>query len=467
MRDQSIRGFLQSLEQQGELIRFTKEVDPLTTMAAVEWKAYNQLGKSSLFTNIKGYPGWQACSQILADRKKWSVALGVDEDKLLDFVGNRVRSPLAPVVHGNGGAPVKEVKLIGADADLGKLPAMVVSERDPAPFIASGMAIVKDPETGIRNMSVHRQHITGKHTTGFAFVPRHALRIYRKYCERNQPMPVAVVVGAHPAIFFASAFTTSFGFDELSVAGALLEDPIRMVKCETIDIDVPADAELVIEGEIFPDELADEGPFGEITGNYAAGGQAQVFRVKAITHRKNPVFYAIHCGMPVTDTQATTALGIETQVKEHLRNVEGGLDLLDVRSISETGTFMLVIKLRPNVEGQAKTALMAALSSPYIHPKIAIAVDDDVDAADLRQVMWSIATRAHPSRDIIMIPHTRVHALDNVSDVVPGLNSFHRTGTKMMIDATKPSLALPAQRARFEAAMPKGFATVDLADFLP
>ena len=140
-----------------------------------------------------------------------------------------------------GSAPVKEVILKGAEASLDDIPVMMTSERDGGPFIASGMAILKDPETGIRNMSIHRMQVMGKDKAGFVMLPRQARRIYDKYCAKNQPMPVAMVYGAHPAIFFGSAFTTQFGVDELSLAGGLIGEPIRMVKCETIDVEVPAE----------------------------------------------------------------------------------------------------------------------------------------------------------------------------------------------------------------------------------
>lgn len=467
MPDQSFRTFLGNLEQQGEMVRFTKEVDPLANMSAVEWKTYNERGKSSLFTNIKGYPGWQAVSQILADRRKWSIGLGVDDDELLAHVSARVREPIDTVEVDRGSAPVREVVVTGDDVDLFDIPSMITSEHDGGRFFASGMGIMKDPETGIRNMSIHRQHIMAKDKTGFIMLPRQAKRIYDKYSARGEPTPVAMVYGAHPAIFFGSAFTTSFGVDELSIAGALLGEPVRMVKCETIDIEVPAEAELVIEGEVLPNHMEPEGPFGEVPGTYAQQGESEIFKVKAITRRKDAIFYALHCGAPVTETQTTTALGIEVATREHLQNVEGGLDLLDVRCLAESGLMAIVLKLRPRVEGQAKTALMAALSGPYLHPKLAIAVDDDIDASDLRQVMWSMTTRVHAERDVVMIPNSRVFPLDNSSPIVEGQSSLHRLGTKWLIDATKPALTDPEARARFERAIPKNFHEVDLDSFLP
>ena len=465
MRDQSLRGHVQNLEQQGELVRVSTETDPHTNVSAIGWKTYDRLGKTTLFTNLKGFPGWKIASALIADRRKWAIGFGVEEGELIPTLVERARKPLEPVMVDRDQAPVKEVVMTGDEVDLTKLPAMWTSELDPGPYIASGMAVIKDPDTGRRNLSFHRQQVLGPDRTGFLLCPRQALQIYQMYQATNKPMEVAVVVGAHPAIIYAAGYTTAYGVDELSIAGGLIEDPIRLVKCETIDMEVPADAELVIEGVIMPDERTEEGPFGEVTGNYAMEGRTEVLRVTAVTHRRDPIFYGMHAGMPMCDSQSITGTCIEAALFEHLAKVEGGLDLLDIRCLGISGLMAVVLKLRPKFEGQAKTALMAALSSPYLHPKLAIAVDDDIDAADLRQVFWSLTTRVHAERDVIKIPNTRIWSLDNISDIVPGMSPMYRTGTKLIIDATKP--AQGAERDRFQRAMPKGYDQVDLEDFLP
>ena len=436
-------------------------------MAAVEWKAFNELGKSTLFTRIEGHPGWTACSQILADRRKWAIGLGISEASFLQDISARIAHPLPAVSVPASAAPVKQLRLLGEAASLHDIPAAKVSEHDAGRFIPSGITFVRDPETGIGNMSLHRMQIMGPDKSGFVMLPRHARRIYDKYSALGRPTPVAVVIGVHPAIWFAAGFTTSFGLDELQLAGALLGEGVRTTRCETVDIEVPAEAEIVLEGELVPhDHLEPEGPFGEVTGTYPDAGQAHVFRLKAITRRRDAIYYALHCGFPVTDTQSTTCLGIEIATMEHLRKVDGGLDLLDVRCLTASGLMMLVIKLRPRVEGQAKVALLAALSGPYQQPKMAIAVDEDIDAADLRQIIWSMTTRVHAERDVILLPNMKVFGLDNVSPVVPGVESFQRLGTKWMIDATKPPVTAPAQRRRFDRAMPPNHDGIDLRDFL-
>ncbi|MGX1098172.1 UbiD family decarboxylase [Amorphus sp. MBR-141] len=467
MTDQSYRSFLKSLEDEGELLVVNRQVDPETNLSAIEWKTYYELNKSTLFTDIKGHPGWRACSQIVADRKKWAIGLGMPEDEVLTRLSALSSQPVPSESVDPKGAPVREVVLTGDEAKLTDIPAVIVSERDVGRYIPSGISFVRDPDTGIQNMSLHRMQVKGAGRSGFVMLPRHARKIYDKYCARGDAMPVSVVIGVHPAIWFSSAFTSQFGFDELELAGALLGEPVRTIKSETSDIQVPAEAEIVLEGEIVGEGfLEDEGPFGEVTGTYPDPDVAHVFRLKAITRRKDPIYYALHCGFPPTDTQSTTGLGIDVATVKHLERVDGGLDLLDVRTMTVSGLLALVIKLRPKSAGQAKVALMAALSGPYQQPKLAIAVDEDIDAGDLRQVMWSMATRVNATDDVITIPNVKTWGLDNASTIVPGVQGYQRLGTRWMIDATKPPVTMPDQRARFDMAMPKGFAQVDLRDFL-
>ena len=162
MRDQSLRGHIANLEQQGETIRIAKRTNPRENVSAIGWKAYDRLGKSTLFTDLEGFPGWRAASQIVADRRKWSIALGLAEDELISALAERIKRRVAPVGIDRRSAPVKEAILRGDDADLTRLPALWHAEDDPGPYIASGIAIIKDPETGIRNMSIHRQQVISK-----------------------------------------------------------------------------------------------------------------------------------------------------------------------------------------------------------------------------------------------------------------------------------------------------------------
>ena len=467
IRDQSLRGYLEKLDKSGELLRITKEVNPAENMGAIQWKAYNELGKATYFNNIIGCSEWTACSQILTDRKKWSLGLNLTEDELLTAMSKKLKSPISPLISSNFPCPCKEVIKKDNDASLLDLPVVTQSEKDGGPFIASGMAILKDPDTGIRNMSIHRMQVYDANHSGFILLPRQARIIHEKYKERGKNTPVVVVIGVHPAIFFSAAYTTRFGVDELSLAGGLLGEPVLLTKAETVDIEVPAEAEIILEGELLLGEQRFEGPYGEVPGTYAEAESAEVFRITAITHRKEPIYYSLHSGMPSTCAQATTGLGIEIATMEHLAKVEGGMNIHDVRVVPAGGLMLLVLKITPKFEGQAKTALLASLSGPYLHPKLAIAVDDDIDANDLRQVMWSITTRVHAERDIVTINNTRTFALDKISPTTEEGGQFERLGTKWMIDATKPATSQPKSRADFTRALPKNFESVDIYDFLP
>ena len=467
MRDQSLRTHLANLEQQGELIRFAAEIDPDATMSAVSWRSFAERGKSCLFTNLTGHPGWRAVSQIIADRRKWAVALGVAESEVVPTLAERIAKPVPTVDVARDQAPCKEVVLIGDQVDLTKLPAMWTSERDPGRYIASGMCVIKDPDTGIRNVSFHRAQVIGPDRTAFLICPRQALRIFQMYGKRGRPMEVAMVVGAHPLIAFAGAFVAPYGVDEMTIAGGLLGDPVRMVKCETVDLEVPADAEMILEGEIIPGEMTEEGPFGEVTGTYAQEGSTPLFRIKAVTHRRDPIFYAMQCGLPPSDAHSIICTTIEMKLWEHLRGVDAGeLELLDVRCIGAMTPLMVVVQLRQRHAGQANAALMAVLSSPYLHPKFAVAVDEDIDPSDVDQIMWAIATRSHAARDVQRWDATRVFTLDNASPIEPGMSPMYRVGTKMLIDATKPPAPRAAERRRFDAALPPNHNQVRLADYL-
>ncbi len=466
MVDQSIRGYLESLAQRGELTRISAEIDPDQNMSAVSWKAFSELGQSCLYENVKGHPDWRVAAQIVANRRKWAIAFGVSEDEVVPTLNARMRRPIKPDDDYDGPAPVKDVIRVGSEVNLDDIPGMWTSEKDPGRYFASGMCIIKDPHTKKRNVSIHRAQILTPNQTGFLICPRQAFKIYEMYAELGEPMEVAMVIGAHPALIFASGFVAPYGLDELDIAGGLLGEPIRMVKCETVDLEVPAEAELVLEGEIIPGERTPEGPFGEVTGTYAQEGSTHLFHVKAVTHRSDPIFYAMQCGLPPSDTHSIVSLTIEMRLWEHIEKVAGGIELLDVRCLGSMTPLMVVIKLKQAYAGEANNVLTAVISSPYLHPKFAIAVDEDVDASDVTDVMWAIATRVNPQEDIQKIDAVRTFTLDNVSDIEPGMSAMYRMGTKMIIDATRPPGTERGEKDPFERHRPFDWSAVNLDDYL-
>ncbi len=453
---QSLRRHLEALQAAGRLERFDQAADVDHDVSAVSYRTYVDHRKACHFTNLTGFAGWEVASQLVMDRAMWALALGVPEEEVVDTFARRLAMPVAPEMVQT--APVQEVVETGDAVDLMKIPAIWTSERDPGRYIASGMCIIKDPKTGVRNMSVHRAQVLSRNSTGYYMLPRQAMRIHQMHQELGRPMEAAMVIGGHPLIMFAAGFVAPFGMDELAIAGGLLGEPVRLVKCRTIDIEVPADAELVLEGEIFPDEIAAEGPFGEVTGTYSKAGTAPVFRVKAITRRRKPVFYAMSCGMPPSDAHSITCAVVEAKLSDHLKTVDGGLlDVRDIRCPGGMSPLILALRLHPRYAGQARVALMAAAASPYLHPKLLVAADDDVDIAEPWEVLRALTSRFDPAIGLSRIDRTRVFTLDNASPLEPGANPMHRTGTKALFDATLDPRMEAAERSRYNwIARPSG-----------
>ena len=445
---QSLRHHLEALEAAGKLERFDAPADVDTEVSAVSYVTYVNSKKACHFTSPAGFPDWEVASQLVMDRSMWALALGVPEGEVVGTFARRLAQPVGPVLVED--AAVQEVVELGDAVDLMKIPAMWTSQRDPGRYIASGMCIIKDPKTGVRNMSVHRAQILGRNTTGYYMLPRQAMRIHQMHQDLKRPMEAAMVIGGHPLIMFAAGFVAPFGMDELAIAGGLLGEPVRLVKCKTIDIEVPADAEIVLEGEILPDEIAPEGPFGEVTGTYSKVGTAPVFRVKAITRRRRPVFYAMSCGMPPSDAHSITCAVVEAKLSDHLKGVDGGLlDVRDIRCPGGMSPLIVALRMQPRYAGQARTALMAAAASPYLHPKLLVAVDPDVDISDPWAVLRALSSRFDPASGLTRIDRTRVFTLDNASPLDPGADPMQRIGTKALFDATLDPRMEQAERARY------------------
>ena len=309
--------------------------------------------------------------------------------------------------------PCKEVKLIGDDADITKLPIPIHSEGDAGRYLGSGVTITNDPDTGVRNEAIIRALVRGPREMGFWMAARHNWAHYMKYQERGQPMPMAYAIGMHPGYEILANFSGRHeGCDELEMGAGVLGETLEMVKCETIDLEVPAQAEIVIEGVVPPDVREPEGPFGEFTGySKGAEGPAPVLEVTGITHRRDPIFRHMQATV-FTDHQPLVSVPMEASLYRRLSEVHGRTEVHDVYIPPWVTMFTVFVQMTPRWDGQARDVLLGALSSPYLHPKIVIAVDEDVDIYDPRELFWAISTRVNPERDVIMIPHERIHPLD-------------------------------------------------------
>ena len=469
---QDLRTYLDVLRKHKLLIDLNKEVDPLTNLAGLAYRGENEEGKATMFHSLKGFPEWTAVSYMCGSREKMAVGLGTDKSKAIKELSDRVnRGLVTPKVVKDG--PVKEIVLKGEEADLGKIPIHVHSDSDRGcPFIGSAMQTVMDPETGVQNVALQRMQIKDKRKTGISVHPkRHTDICMQKYWKAGKAMPIATVVGHHPAYYIGSTWTSSYDIDEHYVVGALLEEPVEVVKCETNDIMVPAYAEIVIEGEIPANYLEPEGPFCEHAGLTHGIMDFPVINVKAITMRKDAIYYALQGGQPVSESQPLDGLPMETVIFNRIKDVGGFVDVQDVVAVPYAGgSHVIVVQMTPRKDGEVRSVLMAVLSSPYLHPKIAIAVDGDIDPHNAQSIIYALSTRVNPRTDVLVIPGTLVHTGDLTADLLPirgdEMGFQPRIGSKLLIDATTGSALSEDMQSYFEPVYPTGYRQVRLEDFI-
>lgn len=336
-------------------------------------------------------------------------------------------------------APVKDVVIRGKEVDLGILPITRHASLDSARFITIGNMVCRDPDTGILNVGVYRHEVKGKKELGAMLLPyHHAGVIARRYAELGKKMEVALFLGHHPAVVLASMHRGSQDVDEFEVMGGLLGEPLRVTQCETVDLPVPADAEIVIEGVIDPRVMVTDGPFGEFADHYGEPRNAYLIKVKAITMRKGAIYHDLDSAHP--EHNIAHVLGMESAIYDSVKRVVPTVKAVNLPA-SGKAIFNLYLSIKKTLGGQGKLAGLAALSSPSYPVKTCIVVDEDVDVFDEKNVLWALATRMVPGRDITIIENCAGNALDPVA--------YDETRLKMgsmqdymIIDATKP-LTLP------------------------
>ena len=443
-----MRTWIADLEEAGELIRIDKPVDPLTQMGAL---LYQSREKALLFENLPH--GWRSLGQAPANVRHAAIAFGTTQEAVVPLVAELMGNRIPPVMVKQG--PVKEVKLRQGEFDLTQLPVHVAGKRDAGPVIGSGLVVTKDPDTGRRNVSFHRLQIKGPNKSGILLYPRHSWKNYLKYEAKNEPMPVAIFVGHHPLYYAAAATTAAYGLDEFEIAGGYLGEPVRLVKCETVDLEVPADAEIVLEGEIPPHYREEEGPFSEFQDYYVTGsGKNPIVEYRFMTRRQDAIFKNLQNGSEMEGC-VFHKIPMSAAIYRRLKDVGGGPNLHNVMALP--GIFGLVVQMTPRAYGEAKNLLLAALSSEYQHPKLAIAVDADVDIFNPSELLWALTTRVDPARDVVIVPGTHNHAMDaSLAELgAPGTALWQRFGSKMLIDATIPPPADAKARAAFERIRPR------------
>jgi len=280
-----LRSFLRLLEEKGDLVHITKPVSPLFEVAAGIRKTSDIQGPALWFDNVVGY-SMPVLGGLYAARRRLLWGFEASRNEAFEKFKRGFRSPIPPRIASNG--VCKEVILTGGKADFGYLPICTHNRKDAGPFITIGLQIARHPEFG-NNVSICRMQIfDGKTACIRSNPPQHLGTYFREYEKRGEPLQVAVTIGNDPYVTLASQIPGSIYLDELSVAGGWSGEPVELAQCETIDVAVPATSEIVLEGELVPERRL-EGPFGEVHGYYHAVTQQPIFRLKAITHRQNPI----------------------------------------------------------------------------------------------------------------------------------------------------------------------------------
>jgi 4-hydroxy-3-polyprenylbenzoate decarboxylase len=467
-----LREFISLLEETGNLHRISARIEKNSElMPLVRWQ-YQGLPdsqrKAFLFDNVtdpngRNYDCRVAVGVLGASREIYKLALGIAGDAAPGAVAERwnraLSQPIKPRVVKKG--PVKDVIIKGRDVSrrdggLLRFPVPISNPGfDGGPFLTAPYVVTQDPDTGVPNVGTYRCMIKGPNKTGVSVPPAQHIGIHFHKCrERKIPLPAAIVLGCSPAIGLASVAKVGYDRNEYAVAGGIAGEPIDLVRCETVDLQVPATAEIVIEGEIPTDYLEPEGPFGEFTG-YMGGQMVNgVFLVKCITHRKHPILQMFTEGVP-SESGVMRKMGFEATLYKLLKYDCNIPTVIDVTLHESSGSRKyVVIRMNKTNPAQPWQALQAAVALDPSHGKILVAVDEDIDPEDADSVNWAISFRMQPHRDLKITTH-KFAGLDP-SAAPPGAPVSEArfpspSGcSAIMMDATRkwpyPPVALPGKK---------------------
>jgi 2,5-furandicarboxylate decarboxylase 1 len=453
--DPSLRGYL---ETNADIVtRITKPVciDDIGALSA-------QSDQPILFENIVEKPGFRLCDILVKNRRSQARALGVAPKDFIKTLAYRLRQPPRGFKDVKSG-PVKEVIRLGENADWTQLPIPFHKDKDTAPYLTA-MNIIKDPETGFYNSCHAGTHAVGPRQGLISFVTPHSHIIMRKYREIGaETMPIAFVIGVPPAYEIMANFSglhmDSWG--EMEMVGTVMDRDIEMVPCETLDLTVPAEAEIVVEARV---RLNGRRRVGDVTSpsmyHLPHFEDLPEVEITAITMRGDRPIYRNHQTTPATDHQPLPRLCHEAVLYNRLSEI--GLDVKDVRFPTWGAALSCVIQVTAPREGFINDALMTAMGAPWLNTKLVVAVSPDTDLDDAADVYHAIATRSDPSRDVIIVGNTRGSPYDPSAQPIEGQAPWRVVG-KMGIDATAKSRHDPAD---FERAWPRNWGKVNLKDFL-
>ena len=459
MAYRSLREFIARLESAGRLSRVSAPVSPHLEMTEIQTRLIADEGPAVLFENVVGEDGTRYDMPVLVnlfgtvERVAWGMNRepgGLREvGETLAFLRqpeppsgwreavemlpllNTVRA-MKPRTVGDG--PVQEVVLTGDDIDLARLPIQTCWPGEPAPLITWPLVVTKGPSRSRidnYNLGIYRMQVTGRDTTLMRWLAhRGGAQQHRRWAaEKREPLPAAAVIGADPGTILAAVTPVPDTLSEYQFAGLLRGRKVELVRAKTVPLEVPAEAEIVIEGHVSLDDYEDEGPYGDHTGYYNAVEPFPVFTVSAITMRRDPIYLSTYTGRPPDEPsilgEALNEVFIPLLVQQFP-------EIVDFWLPPEGCSYRIaVVSIRKSYAGHAKRVMMAVWSylRQFMYTKWVIVVDDDIDARDWKDVMWAVSTRMDPARDITIVENTPIDYLDFASPE-PGL------GAKIGLDAT-------------------------------
>ena len=458
---------LDGLRDKGALLEVGRPVERSWEVAAV-LDRLERAGRFDpvLFGAVLDHPGWSILGNLFADRHTIALLLGIDPaDASAEFI-RRLEHPIPPVLVGD--APV-QAQLIDDSAGLDLVPLPTLHERDAAPYVSLGVAICRDPDTGVQNTGVYRFMQRGP----LELVPSltsisNAADIFRRYEQRGQAMDIAIVPGVSPALALAASYRAAAGVDEMALAGGLAGEPLRLVRARTVGLDVPADAEVVIEARVQPGARYPEAPFADMSRSYSRIKQGPLVTVTAITHRENPILQLAFSGH--ADASNMAAVCHEAAIWRAVRQSTSCVRAVHVPANGYGFHCYLSVQKTPTIEGRERgehrNAMLAVLGA-VTQIKLVAAFDCDVDIFDDDEVIGALARRFQAVDPLT--GDSRIQVLDNVRGATYDPSSFHREypNSKLMIDATLPTELTDDQRAGFEPARCAGSDTIRLSDYFP
>jgi 4-hydroxy-3-polyprenylbenzoate decarboxylase len=437
----SNREYIEALRRTGDVVQIDQEVDWDNEAGAIVRRVCELGAPAPYMTRIKDYPGFSYFGAPLSTYRRMAIALGMNPESTLpeisaEYLRRTNSAPVAPVVVDRKDAPCKENILTGNDVDLTRLPVPLVHDGDGGRYVGTWHAVItRHPVRGDVNWGMYRQMMYDGRTMSGAVFPFSDLgkTLSEYYLPRGEAMPFATAIGLSPLAAMAACAPSPIPEPELT--GMLAGRPVRLVKCETSDLEVPADAEIIIEGEIVPDVKVEEGPFGEYTGYRTSPRDFRVtFRVKCITYRNNATMTISNMGVPTDEGQLLRSFSLGLELDKLLRSQ--GIPITGVYMHPRSTHHMMIVGVKPTYAGIATQIAQLAFGSklgPWFH--MVMVVDDTIDIYNWDEVYHAFCTRCNPVRGIRVFEHTTGTAL------YPHASPHERKysmGSQVLFDCTWP-----------------------------